>query len=75
MFIALFDASSIRESSVKGSDAELEAPEDAGVKRPADNLDLGTPDAIVVLLRVYIDVGSLGVRHVAISEALEFGAD
>jgi hypothetical protein len=28
-----------------------------------------------VFLGVYIDAGSLGVRHVAIGEALKFGAD
>jgi hypothetical protein len=63
------------ESSVESSDAKLEAPKNTSIKGPAYDLNLGSPDTIVVFLSVHIDVGAFFVGHVTIRKALEFRSD
>jgi hypothetical protein len=65
----------IRQSCINRSDAEFETPEDSSVKRPPYNLDLGAPDAIVVLFGAVIDACTLLGCHVTVGKAIEVGAN
>jgi hypothetical protein len=62
----------VRQSSIHGRDADLQAPKDSSVERPSYDLDLGAPNPIVMLSRVEIEVCTLLRRHVAVGEPIEF---
>lgn len=60
---------------VKSCNTDFEAPKNGSVERPSYDLDLGTPDTIVVLFRVWVEVLTLFGLHVAVCEAIELGGD
>lgn len=65
----------VRQSTVERGDADFQAPENGRVEGPADDLDLGSPDTVVVFTGVWIDVCALIRRHVAIGKTFKFCAD
>ena len=66
---------SLRQSCIDCSDAKLETPEDSSIKRPAYDLDLRAPDAIVVFFGTVVDTCTLLGCHVAIGKAIEIGTN
>lgn len=65
----------IRQSCIDGGDAEFETPEDRSVERPSYDLDLRSPNPVVVLFGVVVETCALLGCHVAIGKAVEVGAD
>jgi hypothetical protein len=65
----------IRQSGINCGDTKLKTPENSGVKRPAYDLDLGAPDAIVVFFGAMVETCTLLGRHVAVGKAIEIRAN
>ena len=69
------DSMLLRQSCIDCGDAELETPEDSSVKRPSYDLNLGTPDSVIVFFGAVVDTCTLVGCHVAVGKAIEIGAN
>lgn len=63
-----------RQARIESRDAELQQPQDGGIKVPANDLDLGAPHAVEGLPRVWVYGRALLVGEVAVGEAVKLSA-
>jgi len=66
---------SLRQSPVQSRHANFQTPENRGVQRPSDYLDLGAHHAVVVFLGVHVEIRTFLGCHVAVGEASIIRAD